>query len=125
EHPHVAQNRLADEFLDAGGLFRGLVTVRQHHVDVIVGQDEAASAGIGCHVQRYRTHPAGRIAAMKPPLALTTLLSRIGSPAATGLRTMAPTKSLMASGRSDFLMKLELAASAGQVCQPTSCSPTT
>ena len=63
---------------------------------------------------------------MKPPfLATTTLLSRIGSPAATGLRTIAPTKSLMASGRSDFLMKLELAASAGQVCQPTSRSPTT
>ena len=55
-----------------------------------------------------------------PPLAATTLGSRIGSPATTGVRTMAPTKSLMASGRSGFLMKLELAAAAGQVCQPTS-----
>jgi hypothetical protein len=58
EHPHVSQNRLADEFLDACGLFRGLVAVGQHHVDVIVGQDEASGAGVGRHVQRYRAHPA-------------------------------------------------------------------
>ena len=69
--------------------------------------------------------PCGRMAAMKPPpLAATTLESRIGSPAATGVRTIAPTKSLMASGRSVFLMKLAVAAAAGQVCQPTSPSPT-
>ena len=60
-----------------------------------------------------------------PPLATTTLESRMGSPAETGVRTIAPTKSLMASGRSVFLMKFELAEAAGQVCQPISPSPTT
>src|SRR5208282_2016574 len=57
--------------------------------------------------------PCGRMAAMKPlPLAATTLGSRIGSPAAMDERTMAPTKSLMASGRSVFLMKIALAEAA-------------
>ena len=50
--------------------------------------------------------------------------SRIGSPAAMDERTMAPTKSLMASGRSLFLMKIALAEAAGQVCQPMSPAPT-
>src|SRR5208282_5501335 len=40
-------------------------------------------------------------------------------------RTMAPTKSLMASGRSVFLMKVALAEAAGQVSQPMSPAPTT
>ena len=39
----------------------------------------------------------------------------MGSPAETGVRTMAPTKSLIASGRSLFLTKFEFAESAGQV----------
>ena len=70
--------------------------------------------------------PCGRMAAMKPPpLAMTTLGSRIGSPATRDERTMAPTKSLIASGRSVFLMKVALAEAAGQVCQPMSPAPTT
>jgi hypothetical protein len=39
-------------------VFSAAFAVRQHHVDVIVGQDEAAGAGVGRHVQRYRTHSA-------------------------------------------------------------------
>ena len=70
--------------------------------------------------------PCGRIAAMKPPpLAATTLGSRIGSPASDrhahdgadeifdGVRPI---------GLSD---EIRLAEAAGQVCQPTSRAPTT
>src|SRR5215831_14166115 len=67
--------------------------------------------------------PCGRTAAMKPPpLARTTLESRIGSPATIGERTIAPLNSLIASGRSLFLTKAELADAAGQVRQPRSLS---
>src|SRR6185312_16682262 len=61
--------------------------------------------------------PLGRIAAMKPdPLALTSLGSRIGSPAMNGERAIEPTIWLAASGCSLRRMKLLLAVAAGQVC---------
>jgi hypothetical protein len=47
----------------------------------------------------------------------------MGSPLATDTRTMAPTNSLMAFGRSVFLMNAEFAAAVGQVCHPTSMLP--
>ena len=61
--------------------------------------------------------PLGRIAAMKPePLALTSLASRIGSPATNGARAIMPLIFSMASGRPDLRMKLPLRALAGQGC---------
>ncbi len=56
EHPHVAQNRVADEFLDAGRLFRRFVAPRQQDVDAVVRQDEAAGAGLRRNVDRGRAH---------------------------------------------------------------------
>src|SRR6185312_12030439 len=61
--------------------------------------------------------PVGRIAAMKPdPLALTSLGSRIGSPAMNGERAIEPTIWLAASGCSLRRMKMLLAVAAGQLC---------
>src|SRR5258708_34599727 len=61
--------------------------------------------------------PAGRMAAMKPePLALTSLASRIGSPARNGARAIELATSLVASGRSLRRIKLLLAVAAGHVC---------
>ena len=45
QDPHIAQDRVADELFDAAGLFRRLVAARQHDIDAIVGQNEAAGAG--------------------------------------------------------------------------------
>ena len=56
EHANVSQNCLADVFLDAGCLFRGLVAARQQHIDVIVRQDEAAGAAVGRHFERHCAH---------------------------------------------------------------------
>src|SRR3954452_13453184 len=51
--------------------------------------------------------PAGRIAAMKPdPLALTSLGSRIGSPAMNGARAIEPAIWVVASGR--WLRRVEV-----------------
>ncbi|MBA7640734.1 hypothetical protein ES703_48405 [subsurface metagenome] len=61
--------------------------------------------------------PVGRIAAMKPePSAFTSFGSRIGSPAIKGARAIMPLIWLVASGRSERLMKLPLALAVGQVC---------
>ena len=46
----------------------------------------------------------------------------MGSPAEMGERTIAPTKSLIASGRSVCLTKLDPAEAAGHVCQPISAA---
>jgi hypothetical protein len=46
----------------------------------------------------------------------------MGSPATIGERTIAPTNSLIASGRSLFLTRAELDDVAGHVCQPRSPS---
>jgi hypothetical protein len=50
--------------------------------------------------------PDGRIAAMKPaaPLALTSLDSRIGSPAVNGARVIEPESWSIAFGRSLLIM---------------------
>src|SRR5271165_6578625 len=70
--------------------------------------------------------PACSIACNVPVIDLnvgdTTLESRMGSPATIGERTIAPTNSLIASGRSLFLTRAELDDVAGQVCQPRSPS---
>jgi hypothetical protein len=83
---------------------------------VVVRQDESAEIDV-----ETARKPCGRIAAMKPlPLANTTFGSAIGSPGATGMRTMAPVNCSMAFGRSDFLMKLGPIETVGQICHPTS-----
>jgi len=58
---------------------------------------------------------------MKPdPAALTSLTSRIGSPAIKGARAIEPAIWVVASGRSLRRMKVLLADDAGQVCHCSS-----
>ena len=123
EHSNIGKYCLADEI-------RAVLTpgagwlLRQHNINMVVRQNETAGVGVGRNIERKcARRPCGRIVAMKPrPLAATTLESRIGSPSKTGVRTMAPTKSLIASGRSVFLITFDPVEAAGQVCQPTSPS---
>ena len=66
-------------------------------------------------------------AEQKPKRNITSTLEKLESKEiegilATGMRTTAPTNWFMASGRSVFFTKLELAAACGQSCQPTSPS---
>ena len=105
-------------------LLRRLVAARQDHVDMVVRQDEAAGAGFRRHVHRYRAHAVrqdrGHEAAA---LGHRRPWSRgWARPPPSASATTAPTKSLIASGRSLFLTRAELADAAGQVCQPTSPS---
>ena len=80
---------------------RILLAPGQDDVHVVVGQDEAAGAGLRRNLGRDRAHSLGRIAAMNPdPLALISFGSRIGSPAMKGERAIEPVISLVASGRS-------------------------
>ena len=95
----------------------------ENHVHMIVRQDEAAGVVIRRYVERDRAHAVrqdGGHEAATP--GQDDLESRMGSPATIGERTIAPTNSLIASGRSLFLTRAELADAAGQVCQPRSPS---
>ena len=60
QNPDVSQDRFGDVFFDAGKLFRRLVAARQQNVDMVIREDEAAGAGIGCHIHRNRAHAVGQ-----------------------------------------------------------------